>query len=146
MNPHSKFIVRARAVILHGGKLLVVKHSPSSSYHALPGGHLEPGETPDICVKREILEELGVEPTLGRLLYIHIFKDQGVTDTLEFFFEVMNGEDFVNLDGLKRTHSHELSEILWADEQNDLNLLPKSIAEDFKAGKVLSDQIRYTKG
>ncbi|MBG1266835.1 NUDIX hydrolase [Nostoc sp. WHI] len=28
-------------------------------YWALFGGHLEPGETPDVAVKREILEEIG---------------------------------------------------------------------------------------
>jgi 8-oxo-dGTP diphosphatase len=28
-------------------------------YWALFGGHIEPGETPDIAVKREILEEIG---------------------------------------------------------------------------------------
>lgn len=146
MNPHSKFIVRARAVILREGKLLVVKHSPASDYYALPGGHLEPGETPVECAKREIMEELGVEPALGRLLYVHIFKNKGVDDTIEFFFEVKNGDDFVNLDAKERTHAFELAEILWIDQNNDLNLLPKSVAEDFKTGNIPLGQVRYTKG
>jgi 8-oxo-dGTP diphosphatase len=30
-------------------------------YWALFGGHIEPGETPDVAVKREILEEIGYE-------------------------------------------------------------------------------------
>ena len=28
-------------------------------YWGLFGGHLEPGETPDIAVKREVIEEIG---------------------------------------------------------------------------------------
>ncbi|RCJ41632.1 NUDIX hydrolase [Nostoc punctiforme NIES-2108] len=30
-------------------------------YWALFGGHIEPGETPDVAVKREILEEIGYD-------------------------------------------------------------------------------------
>jgi 8-oxo-dGTP pyrophosphatase MutT (NUDIX family) len=146
MNPHSSFIIRARAIILNEGKLLIVKHSPTSDYYALPGGHLEPGETPNECAVREIVEELGMTPVLGRLLYVHIFKNKGVTDTVEFFFEVTNGADFLNLEGLERTHAFELAEVLWIDEKSDLNLLPHSVAADFKAGEILSDITRYTKG
>jgi ADP-ribose pyrophosphatase YjhB (NUDIX family) len=146
MNPHTKFIVRARAIIVHEGKMLVVKHSPGSNYYALPGGHLEPNETPAVCCEREIVEELGVKPLLGRLLYIHTFKNKGVDDALEFFFEVTNSKDFTNLDGLDRTHAYELAEILWIDPTTDINLLPKSVLEDFKAGTLLSSSVRYTQG
>ncbi len=31
------------------------------NYWALFGGHMEPGETPDVTVKREILEEIGYD-------------------------------------------------------------------------------------
>jgi 8-oxo-dGTP diphosphatase len=32
----------------------------------LPGGKVEPGEIPEMAVRREVLEELGVQITLGR--------------------------------------------------------------------------------
>jgi ADP-ribose pyrophosphatase YjhB (NUDIX family) len=146
MNPHTKFIIRARAVIVHEGKMLIVKHRPDSTYYALPGGHLEPAESPLECVEREIVEELGVEPQIGRLLYVHVFKNREVDETVEFFFEVKNGADFLNLEGLKRTHAHELAEILWIDPSSTLNLLPKSVLQDFKEGKLFSNETRYTKG
>jgi 8-oxo-dGTP diphosphatase len=146
MNPHTKFIIRARALIVHEGKLLVVKHRPESNYYALPGGHLEAGETPAECCAREIFEELGVNPVLGKLQYIHTFKNKGVDDALEFFFEVTNGEEFTNFEGKERTHAFELSEILWIDTSSEINLLPKRVMQDFKEGKLLSDEIRYTKG
>lgn len=146
MNPHTKFIVRSRAIIVHEGKLLIVKHSPGSDYYALPGGHLEPNETPEKCCEREIFEELGVTPMLGRLLYIHSFKNKGIDDALEFIFEVTNATEFLSQEGLDRTHAFELAEIKWITRDENLNLLPKSVLEDFKAGKIFSDQVRYTQG
>jgi 8-oxo-dGTP pyrophosphatase MutT (NUDIX family) len=58
-------------VILHEDKLLVVKHSPEDTFVALPGGHLEWSEDIKECLKREMIEELGVAPEIGRLLYIN---------------------------------------------------------------------------
>jgi 8-oxo-dGTP pyrophosphatase MutT (NUDIX family) len=34
----------------------------------LPGGRLEPGESPELCLKREICEELGITVEIGPLL------------------------------------------------------------------------------
>ena len=41
----KKIVVRTRGIILCEGELLVVKHSDDHDYYALPGGHLEFGET-----------------------------------------------------------------------------------------------------
>lgn len=37
-------------------------------YLDLPGGQVEPGERPSVAAKREVREELGIEPPIGRLL------------------------------------------------------------------------------
>lgn len=46
------------------GQILIDKRSPGGNFGGFwefPGGKLEPGETIEACIKREIMEELGIE-------------------------------------------------------------------------------------
>jgi ADP-ribose pyrophosphatase YjhB (NUDIX family) len=146
MSTHTTFKIRCRAIILHEGKLLVVKHRPESSHYALPGGHMEQGEDVIECVKREIVEELGVEPVIGRLAYVHTFVDKDTLQSVEFFFEVKNAGAFVDIEGLSRTHAHELFEIRWVAPTEDLKIRPEVVMKDFVVGSLLSGETKYTKG
>ncbi len=60
----------SNVILRRGGTLLLGLRAPGRSTYpgcwALPGGHLEPGETPEEAARREIQEELGV--TLAALL------------------------------------------------------------------------------
>jgi len=143
MHTDKKFVIRCRAIILHEGKLLLVRHQHDKSYAVLPGGHLEFGEGVKECLRREIIEELGVEPKIGRLLYVNTFVDTNNKQPLEFFFEVLNGEEYKNCESLVRSHAHELSEILWASPSDDVHILPKQLEVDFKSGNMVSDEVRY---
>ncbi len=146
MEKEKKFVIRCRAIIVHEGRLLVVRHAHDTSFAALPGGHLEWGEDAKECMSREIVEELGVRPEIGRLLYINTFIDGVDTQPIEFFFEVLNGADYLNSDNLARTHAHEISEIVWASPTDDIKILPEKMGADFKRGRLFSDEIRYLKG
>lgn len=48
--------------VRRGETLLLVKRGrpPSAGFYAFPGGRVEPGETPENAVRRELLEETGL--------------------------------------------------------------------------------------
>ncbi len=139
----TKIVVRARGIIINEGKLLVVKHPSNISYGVLPGGHLEWKEDIKECLLREIVEELGIIPKIGRLLYINNYIEKETTQSIEFFFEIINSNDYINLENVERTHSHEIAEIIWVKQNDPIIILPKGFGEDFKLGKVFSDQVRF---
>jgi len=59
------------AVIERDGKYLACRRAPHKSLAGLwefPGGKVEPGETDEIALRREIREELGVEISVGEYL------------------------------------------------------------------------------
>jgi len=142
---HTPIQIRCKGIILHENKVLVVRHTEASTYFAFPGGHLEWGETPVECVKREIMEELGVEPVIGSLLYVNTFIQTDGTHNIEFFFEIKNAFDYLDTSGNDRSHAHEIHEILWLDKNHDFRLLPVAIDEEFKKGEIVSEITKQIK-
>ncbi len=143
MKKDKKIAIRVRGIILHENKLLVVKHPHDLSYYALPGGVLEFGEDVRGCMRREILEELGVESKVGKLLYINNFVNKDSVQSIEFFFEIVNSVDFLDVSRLKGTHTYEIAEIKWISVDEKTPIYPKILGEDFKVGKVLSQDVRF---
>jgi len=59
------------AVIQRDGKILACRRAPHKSLAGLwefPGGKVEPGETDEVALAREIREELGIEITVGAFI------------------------------------------------------------------------------
>jgi ADP-ribose pyrophosphatase YjhB (NUDIX family) len=53
----------------------------------VPGGYVEPGESPRAACIREVLEELGIAPPLGRLLVVDWAPSDLEGDKLLFLFD-----------------------------------------------------------
>lgn len=51
------------------GRILMVEPT-YKDYLDIPGGYVETGETPFEAVQREVFEELGIKPPIGRLLVV----------------------------------------------------------------------------
>lgn len=141
----KKTIIKVRAIIFNEDKMLAVRHPHDTSFAAFPGGKLEYGEDLKECLAREIVEELGVMPEIGRLLYVNTYTQTDNKHYLEFFFEIKNGADYLNTEKLTRSHAHEIAEIIWVSPNDNIRILPTSLGEDFKMGKVISNEVRYIK-
>ncbi|GAA4614647.1 NUDIX hydrolase [Actinoallomurus liliacearum] len=56
-------------------------------YREIPGGYLEHGESPKEAAAREVEEELGIRPPIGRLLVADWAPDEREGDKLLFLFD-----------------------------------------------------------
>jgi 8-oxo-dGTP diphosphatase len=67
---------RACAAILQGDTILMVRHRTTErEYWTLPGGAIEPDETPEAAAVREVREETGLQATVLRFLFSDPYGD-----------------------------------------------------------------------
>lgn len=134
--------VTVRGIVLHDGKLLCVRLKPykdhlkrDNSYWCLPGGGLDEGESLIAGVEREMIEETGIKPVVGNLLYVQQFM-HGEKDYLEFFFHITNSEDYLSIDLSKTTHGlEEIEEIGFIDPATT-HVLPEFLKTENLPGHV----------
>jgi 8-oxo-dGTP diphosphatase len=136
--------IAVRAIILQGDKLLCVRLKPTEaaphngSFWCVPGGGLESEESLIAGLDRELIEETGIKPQVGNLLYVQQYEDDKA-EYLEFFFAVTNAKDYLHIDLAATTHGiQELQEISFIDP-GSVKLLPsflieRPIAEDVRLG------------
>jgi len=135
--------VAVRALILQDdGKLLCVrqKHyfeavfTEATDFWCLPGGGVDEGEALLPALEREMIEELGIKPVIGNLLYVQQFLYADM-EHMEFFFHVTNAADYAQVDLSKTTHGvAEIAELDFIDPTHE------SVRPEFLSTENLVEQ------
>jgi 8-oxo-dGTP diphosphatase len=119
-------------------KILLIKRRtvPFSGYWALPGGRVDPGETVDQTIVREVKEETGL--TVAIVSKIGDYHEQGVQNGVEydyypacFLVKIVGGE-------IKKQES-EIEEI----KLFSLNEVPEALA--FEHAQMIKDYVNVCK-
>src|ERR1700694_2984580 len=114
--------VCVRGLIYKNNKLFGQKlHISKGDWWCTPGGGVDPMESLHDALTREMIEETGIKPTIGRLVLIQQFatKDyanHGVQEQLEFFFLIENADDYRVIDLESTSHGKlEVAEFGFVD-------------------------------
>ncbi len=126
--------VAARGIIVHNGRLLCAQlkaydDKPAQDFWSTPGGGVNPGEALIPALEREIIEETGIKPKVGRLLYIQQFVWHA-NEQMEFFFYIENASDYLNIDITQTSHgAAEIDRIEFVDPKA-VTVLPKFLKDE----------------
>lgn len=119
MQPYRRRI-NVRGIIYKNGQLLCQQLKPGADeaprdYWCTPGGGLDDGESLHQGLHREMIEETGIAPKVGKLLFVQQFHD-GTKEQLEFFFHIENPDDYEVIDLASTSHGEaEISKVAFID-------------------------------
>jgi len=130
--------VAVRGIIFKDGKLLCQKLTAyrrnDRDFWCTPGGGLDMGELLEDGLKRELIEETGIEPKIGRLLFMQQFTEDGKKEQMEFFFLIENPEDYEVIDLAATSHGVEEVELVEFIDPKQHVVLPDFLQKiDLKA-------------
>jgi ADP-ribose pyrophosphatase YjhB (NUDIX family) len=120
--------ITVRGIIVKDGRVLAQELTPGSDgkkrdYWCTPGGGLEPNESLLDGLRREMIEETGVEPVIGKLLFVQQYEDDE-KEFIEFFFHITNADAYETIDLAATTHGLEEIENVEFIDAATHNLLP----------------------
>lgn len=125
----------AAAIIIKDGCVFAARKKPGlhlAGHWEFPGGKIEPGETPEQCLERELLEELGIRCEVGAFLGESIY-DYGnkVVRLLGFCTTHIGGKFLLrDHDRIVWLHPVELVDLHWAPADISLvELVIRQLAE-----------------
>ena len=89
--------VSAAGALGRGGEVLVCQRRANQFMPfkwEFPGGKIEPGESPQMALRRELREELGIEAVIGRKAAVlrHTYPNGGEVELQFFVVERFTGE------------------------------------------------------
>lgn len=111
------------ALIIKDGKCLIAKRKANDRLGNLwefPGGKIEEGETPEVCLKRELKEELNIDVIIGEFFAESIYKYSHATVQLLAYFVKWQ-------EGTIQLNAHD--EIAWVTKNTieNYNLAPADV-------------------
>ena len=126
----------AAALIVRGGEVLIGQRrsdQPMASQWEFPGGKIEPGESPEEALARELEEELGIHAVIGpKVTHIrHNYRHGGAVDLQFFAVHEFSGE----------IENRIYNEVRWARLEDlpgyDFLAADRGLIRDLAAGKLL---------
>lgn len=120
--------INIRGIIFQNGKMFVQQLKPDHNgierdFWCTPGGGLDKGESLVAGLTREMIEETGVMPDIGKLLFIQQFTDESGSQ-LEFFFHIKNADNYETIDLSSTSHGElEIKDFGFVDVKTH-NVLP----------------------
>lgn len=91
-----KIDIRIAACIVKDNEILMIRHKKGDEkYWLLPGGRVEYGETMIETLKREMIEETGLEISVGKLMFVsEAIPEDNHRHIINMFFEaeIVGGE------------------------------------------------------
>ncbi|MGA8731251.1 MAG: (deoxy)nucleoside triphosphate pyrophosphohydrolase [Terracidiphilus sp.] len=132
--PALRFV--AAALIVRGGEVLICQRRPDQPMGLqweFPGGKIEPGESPEQALARELDEELGIKASIGaRVTHIrHNYRHGGAVDLQFFAVHEFTGE-------LENRIFQQFRWVRLEDlPQYDFLTADRGLIRDLAAGKLL---------
>ena len=113
MEEHFLGKVATKAIIVKDGKVLIVRDHKDDAMWDLPGGRINIGENIEDALRREIMEELGVEINIKSVIYSsqRVHTSEG-SSHLFIYCEVTVADPSQSLN----VPSEELAEVKWIDK------------------------------
>ena len=107
------------AILVQDGMLLIAKRGPSArlpNLWDLPGGKVEPNETPRECLMRELREAFGIEVSVKEYVGSHIHAyDFGTVELMAFKADWGKGDfDSKDHQEIRWAFPHELNQFEFA--------------------------------
>lgn len=132
--PALRFV--AAALMIRGDEILICQRradQPMALQWEFPGGKIEPGESAEQALARELDEELGIRATVGPLVtrIRHNYRHGGAVDLQFFVVREFSGD----------IDNRIFAQVLWAplEKLPEYDFLPadRGLIRDLAAGKLL---------
>ena len=111
MSEPKREILIAAAILLNEKRQMLVVRKRGTTQFMQPGGKIDPGETPEQALRRELAEEIGLTLPENAARYEGVFREEAANEP---------GADVVAHAFTARLHSEvtpqaEIEEVLWLD-------------------------------